>query len=256
MVLPYLKYLWKAKNQHSLHSPFVFDFYNQVVLTKTHLAPDTAIDTFYKQLSKNPETIKVNDMGAGSKFSNNSEKKISLIAKTALKNKKWAYLIAAIAKHYKYNYIIELGTSLGYTSAVIAGLNQNARVYTFEGCGATLAVAKKSFHTLGLKCITPLLGNIDDTLRGTLEQLPNVDMVFFDANHTYEATKRYFRYCLRKAHENSCFIFDDIYWSEGMTKAWEEIIAHQEVTISIDLFQLGIIFFRKKQPKQHFVLKA
>jgi hypothetical protein len=43
---------------------------------------------------------------------------------------------------------------------------------------------------------------------------------------------------------------DDIYWSEGMTKAWQAIKKHPDVTLSIDIFDIGIVFFRKELSKQ------
>jgi predicted O-methyltransferase YrrM len=98
-------------------------------------------------------------------------------------------------------------------------------------------------------------GNIDLTLGETLKKIKKIDFAFFDANHREEPTLRYFETCLSLKSENSCFIFDDIYWSEDMKSAWKAIINHSEVTISIDLFFVGLVFFRKGIEKQHFVLK-
>ena len=56
---------------------------------------------------------------------------------------------------------------------------------------------------------------------------------------------------LEKKHHHSVFVFDDINWNEEMQKAWQEIKDHPEVTISLDLFYVGIIFFRKEQQQEH-----
>ncbi|PJC61367.1 MAG: SAM-dependent methyltransferase, partial [Flavobacteriales bacterium CG_4_9_14_0_2_um_filter_32_27] len=79
--------------------------------------------------------------------------------------------------------------------------------------------------------------------------------VFFDGNHTKNATLTYFNWCLEKANEQSVFVFDDIYWSEEMKCAWKEIKAHPKVTTTIDLFFLGIIFFNPDLSKEDFVLR-
>jgi predicted O-methyltransferase YrrM len=79
--------------------------------------------------------------------------------------------------------------------------------------------------------------------------------VFVDGNHQKEATLRYFKLCLPKVHENSLLIFDDIYWSRGMKEAWNEIKAHPEVTVTVDLFWIGLVYFRKGQVKEDFVIK-
>jgi predicted O-methyltransferase YrrM len=256
MISDYLNHFLKAGNEHSLHSPFLFEFYQDVIKAKGLPFDDSAVLALREKLEKDETVISITDLGAGSKFSNKPKKKISTIAKTAKKSIKWANILARIIDKYKYRTILEMGTSLGITTAMLSKAASLGKIYTFEGCPETLKVAKTNFEQLGLKNITPLLGDIDITLSNCLGQLPPLDLVFFDANHQYAPTMRYFRQCLERAHEGSCFIFDDIYWSKGMKQAWGEIKAHPEVTISLDFFQLGIIFFKKNQPKQHFLLRA
>jgi len=41
-----------------------------------------------------------------------------------------------------------------------------------------------------------------------------------------------------------------------MEAAWEIIKTHPKVTVTIDTFQWGLVFFRKEQPKEHFVIRA
>jgi hypothetical protein len=40
-----------------------------------------------------------------------------------------------------------------------------------------------------------------------------------------------------------------------MERAWAAIKAHPSVTVTIDLFYVGLVFFRKKQPRQDFWLR-
>jgi hypothetical protein len=47
-------------------------------------------------------------------------------------------------------------------------------------------------------------------------------------------------------------VFDDIYWSKEMTEAWQEIKQHPKVNVTIDIFEMGLVFLRTEQPKQHF----
>ncbi len=98
-------------------------------------------------------------------------------------------------------------------------------------------------------------GLIQDNLQQELERLNSVDLVYIDADHTYEATMQFFKMLLPYAHQKTIFIFDDIYWSTGMTKAWQEIIAHPDVVLSMDLFFKGVITFDQGVAKQDFVLK-
>ena len=82
------------------------------------------------------------------------------------------------------------------------------------------------------------------------------DLIFFDGNHQKEATLNYFETLLETAHNDSVFIFDDIYWSKNMTDAWETIKNHQKITVTIDTFFWGFVFFRKEQLKEHFTIRV
>jgi len=66
---------------------------------------------------------------------------------------------------------------------------------------------------------------------------------------------QYFEDCLPKTDENSVLIFNNIYGSEELKKAWQQIKAHPQVTVTIDLFWLGLVFFRKGQAKEDFLIK-
>ena len=65
----------------------------------------------------------------------------------------------------------------------------------------------------------------------------------------------------KKAHQEwfdkeTILIFDDIHWSAEMEKAWAEIKANPSVTLTIDLFFIGLVFVRKAQKeKEHFIIR-
>ncbi|MBX2842614.1 MAG: class I SAM-dependent methyltransferase [Flammeovirgaceae bacterium] len=250
----FIKYQLKAQNAHGLHSPFVFDLFTQVIEPQKKYYAFDEIEGVRKKLLKDQRTIKVEDFGAGSKNQPSSERRLADIAKYSISKPKLGRLMFKLADYFKPETILELGTCLGINTLYLAKGYHKSTIFTFEGCPELVKIAAKNFKEMKVK---PRIstGNLDETLKPAVKKLTEVDMVFFDANHQYQPTINYFKICLEKAHENSVFIFDDIYWSEGMTKAWEEIKAHQQVTLSVDLFQIGIVFFREKQPKQHFTLR-
>jgi predicted O-methyltransferase YrrM len=255
MIFDYLKYLFVAKNEHSLHSPFLFEFYLKVLKTSTAQNDFLAIEELRRKLLSDQREIEIMDLGAGSKLSQSNKRRIKDIAENSQKPAKLAQLFYRIIRFYDYQIMLDLGTSLGVTTAYLAKANQQGKVYTFEGCPNTAQTAKENFRELGIRNVDIIVGDLNDTLETQLEKIDKIDFAFFDANHRYEPTIDYFEKCLRKMHEDTCFIFDDIYWSEGMKKAWEHIRNHPQVSVSIDIFWVGIVFFRKKQPKQHFVLR-
>lgn len=194
------------------------------------------------------------DLGAGSKVTKSSKRAIASIVRNAEKSPVLAQLLFRLIDYTKPKTIIDLGTSLGLTTLYQASVDKTTQVVTFEGCPETAKIAIANFQKLNRKNITLIQGNIDSTLPEALTKVEKIDFAFFDANHRYEPTIRYFKECLKKSHEESLFVFDDIHWSKEMEKAWEEIKNHNEVTITIDLFFIGLVFFRKKQPKQNFIL--
>lgn len=255
MYFDYYKFLIKSKNEYSLHSPFLFDFYTKVVKDKKPNSAFEAIEILRKKLLKDDSKIEVIDFGAGSKNKKGNLKKIKEIASNSAKKPRIARFLFKIIRYFDYKTIIDLGTSLGLTTAYQALAADDGRIVSFEGCPNIAQIAKENFEELNLKNIELIVGNIDETLLEKVQNLNEIDFAFFDANHRCEPTIRYFEICLAKAHENSCFVFDDIYWSDEMKAAWQAIKNHPSVMISIDFFWIGLVFFRKKQPKQHFVLR-
>ena len=152
-----------------------------------------------------------------------------LTAKRALNPPKLDQLIYRMVADLQPENMIELGTGLGITSAYLKKAAPDAQLYTLE--------------------------NSSDALPDVIRKVDKIDFVFIDGNNTKEAALRYFEWCLPKVHENTLFIFDDIYRSEGMKEAWNEIKAHPQVTVTIDLFWIGLVYFRQGQVKEDFIIK-
>lgn len=253
LAISYLKYLIKSKNEHSVHSPFVFDLATNVIYKKTPYYAYPEVEKVRAELLVDKTEIAITDLGAVAK--NKYNKRVQQIAKTSLKQTKYAQLIFRLVNHFQPTSILELGTSLGITTSYMALANPKAKVTSIEGSKAIAEIANQNFTKLSIENINSVVGNFDAILQSELDKFEKLDFVFFDGNHRKQATLNYFNLCLQKKHSQSVFIFDDIYWSAEMTEAWEEIKNHHEVTVSIDLFHLGIIFFRTEQVKQHFIIR-
>jgi predicted O-methyltransferase YrrM len=207
-------------------------------------------------LLHNETMIEVEDFGAGSAISKTNERSIASIARHAAKSKKMAQLLFRIVNFYQPQTILELGTSLGISTAYMAMANPQARIITAEGSAAIAAQAKRNFQSLQCNNIQQVTGNFDDTLPELLSANPQLDLAFIDGNHRYEPTVRYFNQLLPHLHANSILIFDDIHWSAGMEQAWEAVKENQSVMLSIDLFFIGLVFFSDQfKVKQHFTIR-
>jgi predicted O-methyltransferase YrrM len=264
-----ISYFLSAQSEHGLHSPFVFDLYLSTIKKDTTSPDFEAIESIRQQMFQSREQLKITDYGAGSKVNASPMREVRDIAKNSKKSARLGRLFYRLIQKFNYEHIFDLGTSLGLTTMYLAQTNPKANIITFEGCPETAKIANRNFeqfyhrqsitHQSEIRNrkskIEIIVGNLDEVLEKQVVAAPKIDFVFFDANHRYEPTVRYFETCLQKIHNDSLFVFDDIHWSDEMEAAWEYIKAHPSVTVTIDLFAVGLVFFREQQPKQHFTLR-
>jgi predicted O-methyltransferase YrrM len=249
----YIRYYFRAKTKYAIHSPFVFEFVTKVLnQKKVNNEQIENIEKIRRELLHSSKEINVVDFGAGSYSQQTNLRKVKEIVKSSSKSRKQANLLYRITNYYKLNDVMELGTSLGISSMYLATVGGN--VVTIEGCPETAMLAEENFTRLGFKNIQQRIGNIDNLLPEIVKQ-QTFDCVFFDGNHTEEATIRYFELCLKSIMNESVFIFDDINWSEGMKKAWSNIRQHNSVSVTINLYFMGIVFFRKELSKEDFIIR-
>lgn len=254
----YLHYYLTASNGrgHGVHSPFVFDFIQHVLNDKKEYPCYRLIEQKRKELLADKVVIEVEDFGAGSSVIKTKQRLVKDIAASSLKKKKYAQLLFRVANHYKPKTILELGTSFGISTAYLASANNNIPLYTCEGATSIAGIAKHNFKELGLGNIHLTEGDFASTLPPLLSQLKKVDLAFIDGNHRKEPTLNYFQQLLNHSTASSIFIFDDIHWSAGMEEAWEEIKKHRAVTLTIDLFFIGIVILSPDfNHKQHFSIR-
>jgi predicted O-methyltransferase YrrM len=254
----YIHYYFTAANGkgHGVHSPFVFEFIKKVLNDNRHFPAYDQVEALRRQLLTDKTILQVEDFGAGSAISNTHQRSIASIARNAAKSKKFSQLLFRIVQYYKPATVLELGTSLGVSTAYMALANPAARVMTGEGSRAIAAQAFTNFQQLALQRIELTPGNFDDTLPGMVSRLSPVELAFIDGNHRLEPTVRYFEQLLPHITDKSIVIFDDIHWSEGMEQAWQQVKDHPAVTLTIDLFFIGLVFFRKDfKVKQHFTVR-
>jgi predicted O-methyltransferase YrrM len=227
-----------------------------VLNDRKHYDSYDPIENCRKELKRDRRVITVEDFGAGSRTGATNERTIASIAAHALKPKKFGQLLFRIAKYYGCKNILELGTSLGITSSYLASAAGQGKLVTMEGSPAIASVAAENFRKLGLSNTRIETGNFDETLEPMLHSLPVPDLVFIDGNHRHEPTVRYFKQLVPRCNNDTILIFDDVHWSEEMDAAWLEIKNDPRVTLTIDLFFIGLVFLRQEsRVKQHFTIR-
>lgn len=253
----YFSYYLHAANGkgHGVHSPFVFDLIKNVLNDKTVYPVYKKAEARRKELLKDTSWIDVEDFGAGSGIIKTNKRQVSRMAATSLKPAKYGQLLYRIVKYYKPQNIIELGTSFGISAAYMAS-GTNSGVHTLEGSPSIAAIAEKSLAALNIKNAEVITGPFDVTLPGLLARVSPPGLVFIDGNHRKQPTLDYFHLLLKSADPSAILVFDDIHWSAEMEEAWSVIQAHPSVTMTIDLFFIGIVLLRNDfKVKQHFLIR-
>ena len=258
VVLKYFRYFLTSSNGrgHGVHSPFVYEFVKQVLNDNRQFHCFNSIERLRNELKSDKTEIEVPDFGAGSRLSAGRRRKVSSVAFSSLKPEKYAQLLFRLVHFYKPQTIVELGTSLGVSTAYLSCANPDAQIITMEGAPEIATIAKANFERLQLKNIEVVRGNFDETLPSVISQLSIINFAFIDGNHRKEPTLHYFDLLIAKANSSSILVFDDIHWSRDMEAAWEAIKCHPSITLTIDLFFIGIVFLRTEQiVAEHFTIR-
>lgn len=281
IIISYLKFLLRSSNQHGVHSPFVYSLVTKGFYDRKKYPAYGVLKNFRRSLLKDKKVIEVTDFGAGSRVFKSSKRKVSEIAKNAGISPKRARLLNRLVKYLQVDNALELGTSVGLGTAAMAAGNK-VEVTSIEGCPETAKVAEEKFKEFGLKNVDLQVGRFKEVLENSgqrrvdsgpektlipnslstqrttnhKQQTTHYDLIYIDGNHQKKATLEYFQMLLPTVHNDSIMIFDDIHWSPEMEEAWEEIKLHSAVKVSIDTFQWGLIFFRREQEKEHFVIRV
>jgi predicted O-methyltransferase YrrM len=223
--------------------------------------PEYAILKKYRNsLLANNNTIEVTDFGAGSKVFKSNTRVISKIAKTAGISPKRAELLFRITNYLQPDTILEIGTSLGLATAALSlgsrSVGIKAKIITLEGCPETAKQAQLQFQKFNFNTIRSEITEFSTYLQNCTLNTEHFSLIYFDGNHSKKATLDYFELLLPTITNETVWIFDDIHWSPEMEEAWEIIKKHPKVTVTIDTFQWGLVFFRREQPKEHFVIRT
>ncbi|MFK7797484.1 MAG: O-methyltransferase, partial [Aureispira sp.] len=235
-------------------APFVSELIEQVIEDDRRYYDFGALQRLRTLCEQNQTVLSVQDFGAGSKVHEQGQRSIAQIAKSAVSPAWQGEFLFRLVHHFQAKNRLEIGTSLGISTLYQYLPLRNAPLSTLEGCPNIAAEAARNFKKLKADNIRQYVGNFDHTLSQALEDLGSVDYVFIDGNHRKTPTLHYFETCLKYSHANTILVIDDINWSEEMQAAWQHIQQHPKVTLSIDLFFMGLVFLSTEHPKQHLAL--
>lgn len=239
----WLRWFWRARTRYDLHAPKVYQFTEAVLEDNRQFYIFSKTETLRELLQEDKRRLRLQDYGAGSLVNTSLERTIAGIARQTPVLPAVGRWLFRMVNLYRPETILELGSSLGISTAYLAGARRRSAVYTIEGSPEVFEQAVRNWEWLELGNIHPVNATFERALPDILSNIEKLDLLFVDGDHRQDATLRYFEQCLSKAHDGSVFVFADIHWSEEMEAAWRQMKAHEAVRLSIDLFHIGVLFF-------------
>jgi len=193
----YLNYRSRAVNAHGLHSPFLFDFYNEVIAAKKEFY-------FFKQF------------------------RVLLSAYTKFISEVDALFLYRWVAFYKPNSVFVASVNFP-VSVVLAVPSAQKRLTVSSVC---------DFSNQELSIFEDVGVSVSEDHRADLIYLEEIDTFSKDVILNYKCV------IIQKPHQN-----------KAKDVIWKELCSLKDISISIDLFQFGILLIDKNKVKQHFVVK-
>lgn len=221
MAVGYVKYLWRRKSEYGIHSPFVYEFMRKVL----------------------------NDSG-----SNRDYDTIYRIGRLLDKRKyiryqlrKQSRLLYRMVRYFEPDSVVSFGHITALNAAAMALGHMQTKVY--------LEQSESFLETLNSMGVVNVILIQPEEFDSEHFKRLNTGFVFFGRDSFEGDTWDYLADCLSHKTSDSVFVFEGIHRDRDIEEAWEEIKANEDVSVTFDLYCIGVVFFREGIEKQDFVLK-
>jgi predicted O-methyltransferase YrrM len=237
-----LRHYFRARTAYDLQSPFAYAFARETLDDRRWYYVFSEAEALRDTWKRDKRAIDTLDLGAGGR---GGRRKVADLARHSATPPLFCRWLFHIVRFVRPERMLEMGTSLGVSALYQSAAARSARFITLEGCPQTAGLARKTFDRM--HCPVDLRqGAFDDLLPEALADLERLDYLFLDGDHSRAGTLRYLEQCLRYTHNETVWVIADIHWSDEMEKAWKDIQAFPGVTMTVDLFGLGVVFFRRE----------
>lgn len=243
MIFRFLRHLWTSKRWNAFHSPYLFSLFQYACDEKVTFSLFKQIELYRNTFLSSAKQVTRTDKGAGSKRTTSNQLPLQKIARSSLSNPFQCRFMSRLVQYSRARTVVELGTSLGISTAYLAAGMSEGNVYSVEGDPILSNHAQQMLKELNL----PHIHLINDTFENFITSLPDeisgIDILFIDGDHRKDRLLKYYNGLLPKLHAGSIVIVDDIHWSPDMEEGWKEISAQKEISQSVDCFYFGLLFF-------------
>jgi predicted O-methyltransferase YrrM len=162
-------------------------------------------------------------------------------------------LLFRLANYFRPKNIVQIGSSVGLSTLYLTSYRQEVRCIALEKTSEHASIAHWVYEKGARTFVDLRIGDYQTVLPGILEEMKTVDFVFF--NTCREASNAsLFDTCVKYAQADTIFVFEGIKKNRTMRKLWKTICRRPEVTVTLDLYSMGIVFFNKKLHKRNYTV--
>lgn len=251
----YLTHRLVAKTRHGTHSPFVYKLTDEVIYDFSAKKIDDSVEQQRKKLFDDDSSLILTENNECLGQLKLQQTTVKRLAKKLTNKKEVDRLIYRLVANRQPAVSLQIGTGLGVSAAYFSMANSRNPVKIIECEPEFSTVAQRIFSNLGIDNVELRTGNLQQLLHHTLLNSTKLDIVYFNKFKDGETLFNLFGLCLAKADENSMFIIKGIYSDPSTKTMWAKIKELPEVTVTVDLFWIGLVYFKKDQAEEHFKIK-
>lgn len=221
MLGSYLKYLMQRKSKYSIHSPFVYDFMVKVLY-------DKGSNRDYDLM------LRVSHLVDGKRFATRSRRK-------------QARFLYRLVGYLEPETVLSFGKVSALNTSALALGNLQTKVYLEQ-----TTEFLETLSSMGVVNVNLIHPDADEE-----EQLEryNTGFVLYGLEDFEEDNWNNLEDGMAQADDDTVLVFEGIHHSRRTEAAWEAIKEGEGVTLTMDLYSMGLVFFREGIEKQDFVLK-
>lgn len=221
MLGSYLKYLMQRKSKYSIHSPFVYDFMVKVLY-------DKGSNRDYDLM------LRVSHLVDGKRFATRSRRK-------------QARFLYRLVGYLEPETVLSFGKVSALNTSALALGNLQTKVYLEQ-----TTEFLETLSSMGVVNVNLIHPDADEE-----EQLEryNTGFVLYGLEDFGEDNWNNLEDGMAQADDDTVLVFEGIHHSRRTEAAWEAIKEGEGVTLTMDLYSMGLVFFREGIEKQDFILK-
>lgn len=218
----------KHKNGFGIHSPFLWKLWRDCIGVSGH---------YYAQ-AKLEKSLSATDCRTAKLFP-----------------KKYHELTFRLINYFDPKIIIFAGAEFSAAPLYMAAAKAEATIFAAESTMQAAKVLEQCSRRANIRNISLISPNKDKTLRDLLSSVEKIDMVYFNTSASASRLPEYYEMFKSKADNDSVFIFEKPRHTKQSAEFWNSVQKDSDISLSLDLYGIGIVFFKKELSKQHFLIK-